>query len=260
MKAKILITLFFLFFGKTITNAQLLWYADPNKPQTDNFYNLNREPNEEGTLDLVTDSLYGKVWHVNKPSGSKRTELARSQPKEPNEKGINTYIPTEGDSIYLGWRWKGEIVNADYPAGGMAIFQNKSSTPHSQNYPFTMVWNGKEMSLDKFVAGTGSQGSRGTKLWQKEVAENQWVTIEMKIKFSRDSNIGSIELWFNNVKQDLVGGDSNKKVMHRTLDDSGTYFKWGSYGEKARPLDVNIYLDEMRVAKDFKTANPNNYK
>lgn len=55
--------------------AQLLWYADPIKSQTDNFYNLNIEPNEKGYLEIVNDEKHGKVWQVNKPSGSKRTEL-----------------------------------------------------------------------------------------------------------------------------------------------------------------------------------------
>jgi Polysaccharide lyase len=245
-----------LIIGIETTQAQLLWYADPSKPQAENFYNLNIEPNENGTLEVITDEKHGKVWQVNKPSGSKRTELSRSRPKKDTLQ--NAYTPKEGDVIYLGYQWK-IMIEGNEERKGFAVFQNKSESPHSQNYPFNLDYNGKTLSMNTYTQGEGSQKSRGKKVWEKAVKENEWVTIVMGIKFSRDANIGHIELWINGEKQALQGQDTSGKLIHRTLDDSGNYFKWGAYNENSRPFNITVNLDEMRVAKDYKTANPLNY-
>ncbi len=238
------------------TKAQLLWYADPAKPQAENFYNLNIEPNEKGSLEVVNDEKHGKVWQVNKPSGSKRTELARSRPKMDTLQ--NAYTPKEGDVIYLGYQWK-VVIEGDEERKGFAVFQNKSESPHSQNYPFNLDYNGKTLSLNAYTQGEGSQKSRGKKVWEKPIKENEWVTIVMGVKFSRDAGVGHIELWLNGEKQVLHGQDKAGKFIHRTLDDSGNYFKWGAYNENSRPYNITVNLDEMRVAKDYETANPLNY-
>lgn len=237
--------------------SQLLWYADPSKSQTDNFYNLNIEPNEKGYLEIVNDEKHGKVWQVNKPSGSKRTELSRSRPKKDTLQ--NAYTPKEGDVVYLGYQWKIAIEGND-ERKGFAVFQNKSEAPHSQNYPFNLDYNGQTLSMNTYTPGVGSQKSRGKKVWEKAVKENEWVTIVMGLKFSRDAQVGYIELWFNGEKQILEGQNSAEKLLHRTLDDSGNYFKWGAYNENARPYNITVWLDEMRIANVYEVANPLNYK
>lgn len=256
MKSKIL-TYFLIIFALKSTNsvAQLLWYANPEKPQEANFYNLNTEPNEKGYLDIVNVPGHGKVWKVNKPSGSKRAELARSRPKL--DTLSNAYTPTEGDIIYLGYKWKVKIAGNE-PRKAFAVFQNKSQSSHSQNYPFNLDYDGKELSMNRFLPGEGSQKSRGKTIWTKAVKEDEWVSIVMGIGFSRNLNKGYVELWCNGEKQKLDG--KLEKYMHRTLDDNGNYFKWGAYNENSRPFDITVWLDEMRVAKDFETANPDNYK
>jgi endo-chitodextinase len=253
---KFLYILLLIIYAET-SKAQLLWYADPNKPQTENFYNLNIEPNEKGSLEVINDEKHGKVWQVNKPSGSKRTELSRSRPKKDTLQ--NAYTPKEGDTIYLGYQWK-VMIEGNEERKSFAVFQNKSESPHSQNYPFNLDYNGKMLSMNAFTQGEGSQKSRAKKIWEKPVKENEWVTIVMGIKFSRDADIGHIELWFNGEKQVLEGQDTSGKFIHRTLDDSGNYFKWGAYNENSRPFNITVSLDEMRVTKDYKTANPLNYK
>lgn len=248
-----------IFIGINTAKAQLLWYADPAKPQAENFYNLNIEPNEKGTLEVIDDEKHGKIWQVNKPSGSKRTELSRSRPKVMKDSTTNAYIPKEGDKVYLGYQWKAVIAGND-ERKGFAVFQYKSDSPHSQNYPFNLHYNGKKLAMSVYVPGTGSQSSRGKEVWATDVKENEWVTIVMGINVSQDASKGYLELWINGKKQVLAGEDKTGKRYHRTLDDSGNYFKWGAYGEAGRPFDVTVNLDEMRVAKDYETANPLNYK
>ena len=242
-----LLTILFLIAFQSV-QAQVIWYGDPNKGYLESFYRLSRETGEEGTVKTVNDPVHGKVWEINKPSGSKRTELART----------DGYVPTEGDKIYLGWKMKLSIVGTVNP-GGFAVFQLKSEDPHSQNYPLLMGSSGNNLGLSAYNPGTGSQASRGRGLCSKSVPEGTWVSIVLGIKFSKDANVGYVECWLDGVKQDLFGDDANKQAKHRTLDDNGNYFKWGAYNEDSRDFDITVNLDEMRLAKDYYSANPLNY-
>ena len=242
-----LLLILLLSIGVYTSHAQVLWYADPNKNYLESFYRLSVEAGEVGEVSTVNDPVYGKVWNVRKPAGSKRAELSRT----------DGYIPAEGDIVFVGWRWKANIVGNSAP--GFAIFQNKSDGTSSQNYPFLMGYNGTNMGLSIYTPGTTSQESRGKQIWSKPVSEGEWVSIVLGITYSKDASKGRLEMWFNGVKQDLLNDDLNKQITHRTLDDNGNYFKWGAYNEASRNYDITINLDEMRVAKDYASAEPNNY-
>jgi hypothetical protein len=252
MISKVACKLFFLaasFFEAKTAKAQVIWHGDTNRNYLVSFYRLSREAGEQGSVTTVNDPVMGKVWSVNKPAGSKRAELART----------NGYVPAEGETVYVGWRYKFSIAGNVNPSGGMAVFQLKSQDDGSQNYPILMGYNGSKLLLVKYVAGTTPQADRGTRLWEAPLSDGQWVSVVLGIKFSRNQNLGYVEFWFNGVKQDLIGDNLQKQVAHRTLDDFGNYFKWGSYNENARPYDVTVNLDEMRVARTYAEAEPNNY-
>ncbi len=252
MNSKKTLTLFFLvafFLNAKTTQSQVIWYGNPNKNYLESFYRLSKETGEQASVNTSNDAVMGKVWNVNKPAGSKRSELART----------NGYIPAEGETVYVGWRYKFSIAGEINPSGGMAVFQLKSQDDGSQNYPILIGYTGSKLSLVKYVAGTTPQANRATRLWEASVNEGQWVSVVIGIKFSRNENLGYVEFWFNGVKQDLVGNTIDKRVIHRTLDDFGNYFKWGAYNENARPYNVTVNLDEMRVAKTYEEAEPNNY-
>jgi hypothetical protein len=236
-----------VFFFQT-TQSQVLWYGDTNKNYLDSFYRLSKETGEEGTVAVVNDGSSGKVWKINKPSGSKRTELART----------NGFEPKEGDLIYVGWKLKMNIAGGTNPSG-MAIFQLKSDGNGSQNYPLLMGYNGSSLTFSAYNPGAGSQASRGRVLATKSLKEDVWISIVMGIKFYKDANKGYTELWLDGVKQSLLDDNADKQAKHRTLDDNGVYFKWGAYNENSRDFNVTAYLDEMRVAKTYALAEPNNY-
>jgi Polysaccharide lyase len=227
------------------------WSANPSNDYLESFYRLSTESGESASVSKASDATHGDVFKVNKPSGSKRAELSRTEgTKSPK------YIPADGDLVYIGWRQKVDIAGTTFPSSGFAVFQNKSNDPHSQNYPFLMGYDGKTLTLTKYVAGSGSQASRGTQIWSKAVSENSWATIVLGVKFSKNSNTGYIQLWYNGSAQDLVGDDSSKKVFHRTFDDNGNYFKWGAYNEVARPFNITSYLTDMKVATTYDEARP----
>jgi hypothetical protein len=243
VKSLMLSTFFF-----QAAQSQVLWYGDTNRNYTDSFFRLSKEPGELGNVGTVKDPTNGVVWKVNKPSGSKRTELART----------NGFEPKEGDLIYVGWKLKMNIAGNQNP-NGMAIFQLKSEGNASQNYPLLIGYNGNSLTFSAYNPGVGSQASRGRVLATKSLKEDVWISIVMGIKFSKDANKGYTELWLDGVKQSLLDDNAEKQAKHRTLDDNGVYFKWGAYNENSRYFNVTAYLDEMRIAKTYALAEPNNY-
>lgn len=228
-----------------VSRTNIIWYGDTDKDYLDSFYRLSKESGENASVSVTNVSGQGKVWKVNKPAGSKRAELART----------NGWIPSEGEKVYIGWKMKVNIAGSENP-DGYAVYQLKSESPHSQNYPISMGYNGNKLTVDAYNAGSGSQASRRRTLCEKNVSENSWVYIVLGIKFSHNANIGYVEVWLNGQKQNLLNDNSNKQAKHRTLDDNGNYCKWGAYNEESRRFNITTHLDEMRVAKTYSEANP----
>jgi Polysaccharide lyase/Secretion system C-terminal sorting domain len=237
-----------LFFGLKIAQSQVLWYGNPNEPLTRNFRQLNTEPGEDGTATTVNDPQMGKVWKINKPSGSKRTEFARTL----------GYIPKEGDKVYVGWRVKINIAGSKNPSG-FAIFQLKTEGDGQQNHPVSIDYDGTRISVDGVNPGTGCVSCRQKTFCTKAMNENTWTDIVLGFKFSKNASIGYVEVWINGVKQALLNDNANKQSFHRTIDTGEMYFKWGAYNEASRPYNITVYMDEMRVAKSYNQANPDTY-
>lgn len=238
------------------TFSQVTWYANPDKPYLESFYALNLQPNEDGTVTTMMDDEHGKIWVVNKPIGSKRAELARSEPKN---QSLARYAPKEGDLKYIGWKTKISIVG-DVQPPDFEIFQLKSYTGGNQNYPIDIEYNKGTLVLEAFDPGTTCQSCRGRDLCEYDLGENNWAYIVLGIKFSNDADVGYVECWINGEKQDLLRDDANKRAKHRTLDDTGNYFKWGAYKALVYDYDITNYLDEMRIADTYEEANPYTYE
>ena len=251
------------------TGVNDIWFGDPNRPWREVFENFNAEDNggTNPTLTTSTDPQYGKVWVVHKPSGAKRAEISRA-------KGYNQ---REGETIYIGWRWKIDVTNAN-PTNGITVFQWKAAGNSRQNYPFVFGYNGSTLSLNTYGPGKTSwtEGAsiqlRKNTIWKKGVAEGQWVDIVLGVKVSgydgADLNQkGYIEVWFNGQKQTLttenassqyditLSGDRTR-AYHRTNDGDVTYPKWGAYNEGSRPYDVYTYFDELKIGRTYDAAKP----
>ena len=249
-----------------------LWYGDPDRYWRDVFVNFNTEDagGTNPTLTTVSDAEHGKVWRIRKPAGAKRAEISRA-------KG---YEQQEGETIYIGWRWKASIAGSAQPSGsGFATFQWKTAGAVSrQNYPFQMSYNGRTLSLNLYgpgspdwTEGPSIQRRRNT-VWRKDVAEGEWVDLVLGIKVSRydgtdNGRKGHVEIWFDGQKQTLtpengvteydveLSGDRTR-VFHRTNDGTLTYPKWGAYGGPTRDFDITVWLDEMRIGRDYASAAP----
>lgn len=285
------------------TYSQVVWHADP-----DSSTNVNRffqrfdtaqskttgDCNPNGTspasVSTTTDGEYGKVWKITKPKGRQRAELARTNGTS------ESFNHPNGSTYYYGWRYKVNIAGGNVAATDkVTIWQWKTESPGGQqNYPLNMEYSNGKLSLEawgpcvdangKLRASwsdcSGSIAQRRTILKTVSVPENKWVDIVLKIKKgasgesrgqSAGANGGSVEFWFNGVKQTLGNSGANqyrvslssdkKKATHRTNDGPfnqahNVYPKWGAYNGKACKYSITSYFDEMRVARTLKDASP----
>ncbi|WP_299223606.1 Ig-like domain-containing protein [uncultured Aquimarina sp.] len=258
-------------------HSQVLWYGDPNKSVKSSFRrfdsgnagdNCSNQSNNTSTATTTTDSKYGKVWRIRKPKGQKRGEFARTTGT------VNNYTPKDGDVVYFGWRWK--IESTPNINNGIAVWQWKTDAGNqnnTQNYPLNMGYGNGNLSLSawgpcypSWNSCSGSISKRKTTLWNKSIPENTWVSFVIKMKLSRNKNVGYVEFWYNGEKQTLSNSgfqdyqvtlsSDKKRAYHKTFDGSVVYAKWGAYNSNACNFDVSTYYDEMRVAKTLAEATP----
>lgn len=250
--------------------SQVIWYGDPNKDLRNVFYRFDITGYTSGdycvdnvtadpTASTPTDSVYGKHWEINKPANRKRAEFART----------NGFIPQEDGEYYFGWRWK--ITSSPTLNKGIAVFQCKTeagtNNPSTQNYPFTLEYDGTNLALACFGPGypDWTEGSsitnRKTTIWRQAVSQDQWVTFAFHVKFSRNGELGFIEFWYNGEQQTLTNlnykeyqvvlSEDKKRAYHKTNDGNQVYFKWGAYGKNACEFNITTKYDEMRVANSY---------
>ncbi|WP_298541868.1 Ig-like domain-containing protein [uncultured Aquimarina sp.] len=272
----IIFLVIFLLAG-VYAHSQVLWYGDPNKNVKSSFRRFdsgnagdycNNQSNNSSTATTTNDSEYGKVWRIRKPKGQKRGEFARTTGT------VNNHVPKDGDVLYYGWRWK--INSTPNITNGIAVWQWKTDAGNqnnTQNYPLNMGYGNGKLSLSawgpcypSWNSCNGSIGRRKTTLWNKSIPENTWVSFVIKVKLSRNKDVGYVEFWYNGVKQTLTNSgfqdykvklsSDRKRAYHKTFDGSVVYPKWGSYNANSCKFDVTTYYDEMKVATTLAAATP----
>lgn len=259
-------------------SAQVIWSADPNESTNVNDFfrrfdegnypqDYCKTPGDEAGVShsgvtTLSDSTYGRVWKVNKPKNRKRGEFARTEGDK------NFYEPSEGDDIYIGWRWKIGTEDGAKITNEVTVWQWKSISPHDQNYPLNMEYDG-DLTLNAWgpdYANNTSQKSMRTVLWRKAVSQDTWVTLVVRIKVDKDDFGGLVQFWYNGVQQELDNTKFNKysvklsednlTAYHRTNDGKGVYPKWGIYNKKSCAYDASAYFDAMKVGKSLDSVLP----
>ncbi|KMT67047.1 heparin lyase I family protein [Catenovulum maritimum] len=251
-------------------SANVIWSADPNQSTNiSNYFKRFDDGNypqdycvskgdEKGvpssTVSIFNDMERGKVWKINKPIGRKRGEFARFEGK------VNTLSPKEGDDIYIAWDWKIDTADGKKIDKEVTVFQWKSASPHNQNYPINLEYDG-DLTLNAWGAdyqGNQSYSARRTILWRQAIPQNQWVSFIVRIKVNKNDHGGLVEFWFNGEKQTLANlksqsyqvklSDDKKTAFHRTNDGRFVYPKWGAYNKKSCKYDINAYFHNMKVS------------
>ncbi len=241
-----------VFSFASLAKAEVLWYADPAKAPSENFCFLDFEGVNEtkgfGSVTAVEDPKYGQVWRVYKPKADKRAEIRGAR-------GIHNPGGFGGLKIidkpyYIGWRWKFE--SRESIAGNVCIFQWKGYRPFTQNYPFLMEYNGREVQMRKFDDHWMQTRKGVATIWKKPVKMGEWVNFVVIVKQSEDKQKGYIEFYVNGEMQKFSTGET--RYYHKTLDGSETGPKWGAYNSSAVGREITVHLAEMRITTSLETA------
>ncbi len=240
--------------------AELQWYGDPAKGRAVfdnfNFEGAARHSSGSGTILPAADPVYGKIWRVHKPAPDKRAEIRGAKGWSFHEgKGG---VMQQDVPYYLGWRYKFEMP--DKQTGGWACFQWKSyaepGKPESftQNYPLSMSYNGRELSLTKHGEGWTKQRDNVVKLWSHPVKIGEWVDVVLVINPSRDEKTGYVGIYFNGEKQKLSTGGTRDYC--KTMDGLEVAPKWGAYNKNAIGTDITVDLADLRIGTDLESVMP----
>lgn len=223
--------------------ATVLWNGDATQG-TGIFKALNFDGIEgsqpTGTITAVNDATYGTVWQFYKPATDHRCEAHAAQ----------GYQAAEGDVIYIGWRFK---VSIPLYVTTNAFFQWKAYGDNMlQNYPITInsADDGRLHLIQHDPDGTG--GKIRHDVWSAPFTPNTWISVVLKIKLSRDINVGNIEFWYNGAQQTLLGGSTT--FTCRTFDAEYCDPKWGVYGGDGTSITNKV--DDIKIATTYNEAAP----
>ena len=177
----------------------------------------------------MADPTHGMIFHYDKPAASNRCE----------NHGIRVdgvpYVFQNNAVYYLGW-WS----KISSTANNNANFQWKSFENHIQNFPIVLKMIGGQMTLMYTPPGGGSSF-----LWRQAIMANTWHHYVLGIKTSDAIRGGTIEFWFDGVKQTLSGSDS---FAGRTFDSKNCP-KWGVYGGRGTAMSNSVA--DLRIGTTY---------
>jgi hypothetical protein len=244
----------------TLAQAELQWYGDPAKG-TAVFDNLNYEGAERyskgsGSITPATDPVYGPIWRVHKPAADKRAEIrgAKGWSFHTGKGGVMK----EGEVYYIGWRYK--FTLSEINGKGWACFQWKSypdptnMLKNTQNYPFTMGYNGRELSLTTHGEDWPQHRERVVTVWKHPLKPDTWADIVLVVKPSPDKKVGYVEIYFNGELQTMLTGGT--RAYERIMDGLEVAPKWGSYGGGSVGTEVTVDLADLRIGTDLASVMP----
>lgn len=193
-----------------------------------------------GSITVIDDPTYGKTWRFYKPATDHRCE----------GHGAKGFQAAEGDEFYIGWRFK--LTKPQSLSTLNAVFQWKAyGSPMLQNYPVVIKpINGNLILMISAIKASG--GYTGRTLWQTPTVTDNWISIVLRMKFSKDSTIGFLEYWYNGVKQNFSNGQS--RYYCRTFDGSYCDPKWGIYGGDHNEV-INM-VNAPKIATTYEEASP----
>ena len=260
MRSRLPAIFLFLSLSAIPAVARLQWYGDPAKGRQVfdnlNFEGAERHSRGHGSIQPATDPVYGKIWRVHKAAPDKRAEI-RGAKGWSDHQGKGGVMKQE-EAYFLGWRYKFNM--SDKNTGGWACFQWKSyADPHhpetfTQNYPITMGYDGRELSLTKHGAHWTKNRSRIVRLWSAPVKIGEWVDIVLVICPSVDEKKGYVELYLNGQKQKFSTGATRDYC--KTMDGMEVAPKWGAYGRNVIGTEITVDLADLRIGTDLKSVMP----
>jgi len=192
--------------------ASILWDGDASHGTGVFKFSIENNP---GTITVVTDSTYGKVFKLvcyDKAGIKTRTEASH----------MTKFQPVAGGTYYFGWRHKWGPLPTK--CGKWQVLE-QIHTESTGRVPFGLHVDGCTPNMT-WVYNPPS-GSSKTFL-SKTFPLNSWHSFVYHEKWSNSETDGYVEVWYDGTMQTLANG---KTRYPAAWCNAGTtsYWKWGIY-------------------------------
>lgn len=238
---------FLYWTGITLPNEPDI--PDEDKNPREIFRNVENGGTGSGasSISVVMDNDRGKVWLFDKPADPENYRCESHGIRLPKAPAPYTEF-AEGEFYDIAWSSRlPETHNQTY--GDYVIFQWKSYAG-IQNYPFLFLVNNHQLTLVH-----SNHDGHWVPVWLVGITANVWFDIRVRVGLSQDKEKGSLELYFNNVRQAFTANRDGKPngsdtLVCRTLDGpGGNYPKWGAYNRDRPGHAIKHYVDRMSIKR-----------
>lgn len=231
-----------------------LWHADADTIG-ENAWKGQQEAYPD-RLSVVDDPLgqFGKVYQAMMKDGDLYKDKARAEWYGSEVQEINDdmkLVLESPDNLWFGWRsmvsdgifapsnWSnaGNImqIKGDSSCGGPALgltFKYGRITLRSELYG--ILWNGP--LVEDFTG--------------------DWRDFVLHVNFSKDKNVGYVELWYQGVRQAFVDGTTTYKVATMCPNDEYLYLKMGIYRDEEISGTDYHWVESPRIGESYESVIP----
>jgi hypothetical protein len=211
-------------------------------------------------LSVVSDPDYGKVYQAAMTLGDDYRGRARAEfSTSVHDNGSRVPYMRDGEEYYIGFRGK---VNVGFDSKG----DGDANSGNLMQLKGMMSCGGPAIGLTikngyltlRRETQDGSSGIIWTGPRFSDI-EGKWFELVIHIKYSTNSNIGYLEIWFNDVQQ--LSNSGGTKFYDQTIcyTNDEVYLKMGIYRNeiynKAGAFDY-YWIHEPRVGYSYEAVAP----
>ena len=225
------------------TKASILWDGDASHG-TGVFSSLNIE-NNPGTITVVTDSTYGKVFKMVcfDNSGNKtRTEGSH----------MAGFQPVPGGTYYFGWRHKWGPLPTK--CGKWQVLEQIHTTASGGPVPFGLHVDGCDANMHwQYENHSGTAFD----FLVRTFPLNSWHAFVYHEKWSTSETDGYVEVWYDGSMQTLTNGKTRYPASW-CISGSNSYWKWGIYRSGSGGVigTATAYLYRPRAGTGYSDVAP----
>ncbi|HXF10356.1 MAG TPA: RICIN domain-containing protein [Desulfuromonadaceae bacterium] len=155
---------------------------------------------------------------------------------------------SNGLTCYVGWRSR---FNGPMATSWNGLMQLKCRCDGDQ--PLVLDYSNGKMTLSNHQGINGQEVA--TTVWQVPTPGNVWFDLVLKLHLSDDPTQGTVEVWYNGVKQTLANGST----IYHGATWGGTIqndIHWGIYRRCSNNGTADLYVQRPRIATTFAEAAP----
>lgn len=211
---------------------------------------------------LVLAPTDDAVTVVEEPSRSGGSSLRLSADQDNHDEGVNPrsqlngpQLFDEGDEAYIAWSTYLPSDLPEIPSDGWFVFFETHGPPFDGSpLPGTIGLDNDDGELR--IGFSRSEQYGFDTPWSIPAIQDTWIDFVLRVRFSKDENVGFVELWVDGRQQTFAGGSTrlNQSTIMESQNE-GLFPIFTNYF-RADSLDgpAVLFHDEIVVAETLQAA------